>query len=521
MADFQSGSIQEKLLKLREKLGKKALESKFKDVEDAFKRSELNKSRVTSKVTGDNFILKGKPKTVSSPKVNFKLVPEGIDVPAVRKSTEAVDVTPKTSKAVTTSKGTQAVDTEFKVIKEGSKDSVLSKGGTASKISKLKSGLKTGLKFAKPLAKAGLGAAGLFLQEELNPESADEKEMMRIAQAKGLIPFKEGMAASSEEAIENDQTNEVLKSMAGLPSKEEINTPQVVKQDAPQEPTSKMPALIQRSLKKDTVKTSKALDQLQEGVTGEKVDKSNKMSDDMKTALLAGLPILLGGLLGGSDGLGAGADAAISGLKAKTAAEREAAKNELAQKKIDADTVAQKEGIAVQREAIASKERIAGVNRSAKLLGLKQQSEQKILENTVPNVGVALNDKDAQILKEKKITLDNVTQGIDRLNEIGNRNLASLSPEQRTAANTELQSLIGQLRIPLTGPGPMTDTEREFVEGIIGNPTKIFSLSSNEKVKLDTIRSKFIGDFKNEADSRTIEGLQRSKIKEELKRRGL
>lgn len=277
---------------------------------------------------------------------------------------------------------------------------------------------------------------------------------------------------------------------------------------------SKQPKMLQKALAKDAKKVDKGLNQLQEGITGEKVTKNNEMSEDMKTALIAGLPILIGGLLGGEAGIGAGAKGALAGLdvqRKEKAAEQQA---ELKQAEIDARTE-------IEANKIASAEKLANINSMSKLLGLKQQSEKELLEKTVPDVGIALSKDDSKILKEKKTVLNNVTDGIDRLTAIGNTNLATLSPEQRTAAQTEVQALIGQLRIPLTGPGPLTDTEREFMENIIGNPTKIFSLSSNEQVKLDTIKSKFVNDFENEKKLRTVEGLQQSKIEEELKRRGL
>jgi len=266
--------------------------------------------------------------------------------------------------------------------------------------------------------------------------------------------------------------------------------------------------------KKEVRKTDKAIDSLQEGLTGKKVTEENKLSDGAKLAFIGLIPTLLGGLLGGEEGLGIGAEAAIKGVSTFQKGKKDEAALALKQE-------TEEEKIAVQREAIESKEKIAGIQRSMKLIGLKQASDTDILKRSVPGVGTALNEKDSQILKEKQIILSNVTDGIDRLTVIGKRNLSSLSPEQRVAAQTEVQALIGQLRIPLTGPGPLTDSEREFMEDLIGNPSKFFALSSNEQVKLDTIKNKFVSDFENERKTRTVEGLQQSKIQEELKRRGL
>ena len=126
------------------------------------------------------------------------------------------------------------------------------------------------------------------------------------------------------------------------------------------------PKLIKKSLNRDTKKVSKSLDKLQEGLTGEKTTKSNKMSESMKMALVGGLPLLIGGLFGGEDGLQAGAKASMVGVKelqrgqaAEGAAKQEA--DELqAQKDIEGEKVA------VDREKIASQERIANLRMQAK-----------------------------------------------------------------------------------------------------------------------------------------------------------
>lgn len=341
---------------------------------------------------------------------------------------------------------------------------------------------------------------------------ADEflDKQKKKSKPQGLVPFREGPAPQESERPK------------GLVPLRDEPKPQAEVPTTPA-PTAQ-PALIakaKQATKKDAKKASKAIDTLQEGLTGEKPTKETKLSDEMKTALIGGLPLLIGGLLGGEEGLAVGAQAGLSGVKELQRGEAAKAEAEQEEAELQAKKDIEAEKIAVQREAIASKERIDRVGKATKLLGLKQQSAQEIQKRTVPGVGVALSDSDAEKLKEKKIVIDNVTDGIDRLTAIGDRSLASLSPEQRTAAQTEVQALIGQLRIPLTGPGPLTDSEREFMEEIIGNPTKIFSMSSNEMVKLDTIKNKFITDFENERKVRTVEGLSQSKIQEELQRRGL
>lgn len=54
---------------------------------------------------------------------------------------------------------------------------------------------------------------------------------------------------------------------------------------------------------------------------------------------------------------------------------------------------------------------------------------------------------------------------------------------------TKINTLVGALRLPITGPGPLTDTEREFLVKTIGDPSKFFSLKQNQMARLYEIQS--------------------------------
>lgn len=102
----------------------------------------------------------------------------------------------------------------------------------------------------------------------------------------------------------------------------------------------------------------------------------------------------------------------------------------------------------------------------------------------VPGMGFALSDNDAKELKELKGTVDTVKQGVSELQKINRMSGSSLSLEQRAKADVVAKSLVGLLRVPLTGPGAMNEGERKMLEDIVANPTKIFSLSSSNKTRL-------------------------------------
>jgi len=80
---------------------------------------------------------------------------------------------------------------------------------------------------------------------------------------------------------------------------------------------------------------------------------------------------------------------------------------------------------------------------------------------------------------------------------INDPNFSKLSLQDRAGVSTQIAALVGALRVPITGPGPMTEAERQFIVGTIGDPNAIFTLPSVERAKL----SKMIG---------TIEGRVRN-----------
>ncbi len=115
----------------------------------------------------------------------------------------------------------------------------------------------------------------------------------------------------------------------------------------------------------------------------------------------------------------------------------------------------------------------------------------------VPGVGFANTEKDASDVKESKAGLDNAKQGIKRLLEINKVPGKSLTPSLRAEASTLQQTLVGLLRLPITGPGAMNEGERKMLEGIIANPTNLFSLDSSNKIRLKTLEKKLEGGYNN------------------------
>lgn len=125
------------------------------------------------------------------------------------------------------------------------------------------------------------------------------------------------------------------------------------------------------------------------------------------------------------------------------------------------------------------------------LLEEKKKFDLKLQEKTVDVgkfQGQVQNQTEAKEFRNMVSDLETAESGIDRLLEINNVTGKSLSPNLRAEADTIQKTLIGLLRQPITGPGAMSDGERQMLQDIIANPTDMFSLDSNNKTKLETLK---------------------------------
>lgn len=69
--------------------------------------------------------------------------------------------------------------------------------------------------------------------------------------------------------------------------------------------------------------------------------------------------------------------------------------------------------------------------------------------------------------------------------------------EDKARVQTKIATMIGALRLPITGPGPLTDTERTFLIETIGDPSKFFTLKQNEMARLSEIQDNINRRVKN------------------------
>lgn len=99
----------------------------------------------------------------------------------------------------------------------------------------------------------------------------------------------------------------------------------------------------------------------------------------------------------------------------------------------------------------------------------------------VPQIrGMTTTKKGAEQLREQVANTRSVVENINDLKALGSRNIPG--SQKRAEAGVIQNALIGQLRLALTGPGPLTDAEREFIKDIIANPGEITSIQAGAKL---------------------------------------
>lgn len=131
-----------------------------------------------------------------------------------------------------------------------------------------------------------------------------------------------------------------------------------------------------------------------------------------------------------------------------------------------------------------------------------------IASRYVPGMGLTLTPKGKDIVTELKASVDTATDGLDELLKINKIQGKSLSLEDRAKAETIAQSLIGILRVPMTGPGAMNDGERKMLEKMVANPASIFSIDSVTKTRLNALKSRLATNLKFTARANGIRGAE-------------
>lgn len=130
-------------------------------------------------------------------------------------------------------------------------------------------------------------------------------------------------------------------------------------------------------------------------------------------------------------------------------------------------------------------------------------------ERSIPGVGFATSSEGAKGLREMGTTVKTVRESIARLKEISAKTGKSINPTLIAEADSIRSMLIGQLRVPITGPGAMSEGERELLMKAIPDVTALLSLDKSNIKRLDSIENKIIQQYRNQAQ---INGLNPDNI---------
>jgi hypothetical protein len=120
-----------------------------------------------------------------------------------------------------------------------------------------------------------------------------------------------------------------------------------------------------------------------------------------------------------------------------------------------------------------------------------------------PTTGRRAADEVRAAVKVVKPAISELRKLQDLNKKYGNNYLAKAAAfNDRGAAQTIRQGLIGFLRLPYLGPGVITDAERELMENMIAaSPVEILTLASTNEAKLQQIRDKVITATKAEMEA--------------------
>lgn len=124
----------------------------------------------------------------------------------------------------------------------------------------------------------------------------------------------------------------------------------------------------------------------------------------------------------------------------------------------------------------------------AEKLQLKDQYEKGKVVDTgeleVPGFGLVRTKDEAKMIRTAKGDVETAKQYITQMKELG-KNVALWDRDKIGKINQLKQALVGKLRLPLMGPGTMTEDEFQRTVNNLGDPGAWFGTEANEIGKLD------------------------------------
>jgi hypothetical protein len=124
----------------------------------------------------------------------------------------------------------------------------------------------------------------------------------------------------------------------------------------------------------------------------------------------------------------------------------------------------------------------------------KLTGDKTVRDRLVPGWGTASNKNLAEEFSKANNELQSGLDGISRIKSLTNGFNKVTDLATRRKLEVERQALVGNLRLPFTGPGILNEGERKMLESLIGDPSKIMSLSKLEAASLAQVETKIRAD---------------------------
>jgi hypothetical protein len=132
--------------------------------------------------------------------------------------------------------------------------------------------------------------------------------------------------------------------------------------------------------------------------------------------------------------------------------------------------------------------------------GSKVQSRREIDDieaRDVNGIGKARTKQEAIDLRKNIETTSNIMSGIDEIEKIMAKGPVYPMTPEAAAIRSRTDFIMGQLRLPMQGPGAMTDSDREQLRGAIGDAAAVLSIKSNTRAKLGAVKSTLQSNLEN------------------------
>lgn len=116
-------------------------------------------------------------------------------------------------------------------------------------------------------------------------------------------------------------------------------------------------------------------------------------------------------------------------------------------------------------------------------------------------------------LDERSGDTDTAVDALNQLIQLSKDGAQIPLTKARAVASALQQAAVGKLRLPLTGPGPLTDTEFTRLLGAMGSATSPFKVPALEREKMKAIRDLLVNDMKNRYEA---QGIKMPKTRREM-----